>query len=304
MAKKIIPVFIAICLTAFLNSQNPFLSKSKSAISTAQTNDAHKQSEQPTHTANKVTRTVSPLLQKIISIQKQLNEKTSSLIVELKENKNRSVFLTIIAIVFLYGVFHALGPGHGKSIMGGYIIGSNHPFRNIVTATALAGFFHAFTSVVLITASYVFLKKATSLTSSQLTTLFQNISGFLLMGLAIHTIFSIIKRYSPSKNTITEPKPLHPVLVAASIGVVPCPISGLILLFSLSNGLIIEGYIFVLFFTLGMILTVFLIASILFLFQNKVSNIKSFSSSPVFSIILPIISSIIFITIAISLIEL
>ena len=64
-----------------------------------------------------------------------------------QENQNFLTILIALAIAFFWGGLHALSPGHGKTIIGAYLVGSRSNAKHalflglIVTITHTAGIF-------------------------------------------------------------------------------------------------------------------------------------------------------------------
>ncbi|WP_395016424.1 hypothetical protein [Dongia sp.] len=63
-------------------------------------------------------------------------------------------------IGFLYGVFHALGPGHGKSIIIGYFLGREaHPWHGIAMASWIS-LSHVVSAIVIVTVLHFILSQS------------------------------------------------------------------------------------------------------------------------------------------------
>lgn len=60
------------------------------------------------------------ILFKVMEWQKNFNLQLSASLNELAENQSKAG-ITLVFISFLYGVFHAVGPGHGKFILSSYL---------------------------------------------------------------------------------------------------------------------------------------------------------------------------------------
>lgn len=60
------------------------------------------------------------LLFKVMEWQKAFNLQISGSLNELAENQNKAGVMLVL-VSFLYGVFHAVGPGHGKFVLTGYL---------------------------------------------------------------------------------------------------------------------------------------------------------------------------------------
>jgi nickel/cobalt transporter (NicO) family protein len=62
------------------------------------------------------------LMQRLGHMQMQLNETISREFRSEHKTGSTAALLTILALAFLYGVVHAAGPGHGKSVVGSYFV--------------------------------------------------------------------------------------------------------------------------------------------------------------------------------------
>ncbi len=65
---------------------------------------------------------------------------------------------TIIAVGFLYGVFHAAGPGHGKVVIAGYLVSSERTLVKGLALSLAAALMQALVAVTLVTVLALVLK--------------------------------------------------------------------------------------------------------------------------------------------------
>jgi hypothetical protein len=72
----------------------------------------------------------------VIMLQARINRAINGQLMEIKAGDKPWALWGGLLIGFLYGVFHALGPGHGKSVIVGYFLGREaHPLRGIAMAS-------------------------------------------------------------------------------------------------------------------------------------------------------------------------
>lgn len=73
----------------------------------------------------------------------------------------------LVSLSFLYGVFHAAGPGHGKAVISSYMIANEVALKRGVLLSFLSSFMQAVTAVAVVTAAYFVLRGAsTSMTQA------------------------------------------------------------------------------------------------------------------------------------------
>ena len=165
---------------------------------------------------------------------------------------------------FGIGALHALEPGHGKSIMGAYLIMSR---GRIIDAVALGLTSAATHTLVIITMAIT-----TQFAASQVSTHFsyaehmetwlQLFSGILMVIIGMK-LFPIKKKHTCCNHHAHTPKPatgsvpgqrvtmLDLLLVGFTNGLIPCPSALAVLLMSLSTGQLFQGLLLVLAFGIG-----------------------------------------------------
>ena len=57
---------------------------------------------------------------------------------------------TLMGISFLYGVFHAAGPGHGKAVISSYLVANDETWRRGIVLSFASAILQAFTAVALV----------------------------------------------------------------------------------------------------------------------------------------------------------
>ncbi len=57
---------------------------------------------------------------------------------------------TLLGISFLYGIFHAAGPGHGKAVISSYLVANDETWRRGIVLSFASAILQAFTAIVLV----------------------------------------------------------------------------------------------------------------------------------------------------------
>lgn len=61
-----------------------------------------------------------------------------------------SAAYTLLGISFLYGIFHAAGPGHGKAVISSYLVANDETWRRGVVLSFASAILQAFTAIALV----------------------------------------------------------------------------------------------------------------------------------------------------------
>jgi ABC-type nickel/cobalt efflux system permease component RcnA len=144
--------------------------------------------------------------------------------------------LLLLLVAFLYGVFHAIGPGHGKVFTLSYVCSEGSSLRKGVLLGILIAYMHAFSAVIVVMGMYyLFISLPLFKTSDTITYFVQTVSygviALLGLFLLVKKIVMVIKKM-PDHGTTTSTASYWTLLF--SLGMVPCPGTVIILLFAIS----------------------------------------------------------------------
>lgn len=145
---------------------------------------------------------------------------------------NGSAGLWLVAVSFLYGIFHALGPGHGKAVISAYVLANRQSAKNGALLAMVSALAQAVTAVTLITVAAVVLD-ATSIAITRATALFEIGSFGLIVALGLWLVARKIlgplaegyrERYAPVVVGLPTGSSRGPVaeLALTSPGDAPC----------------------------------------------------------------------------------
>ncbi|PSV40366.1 nickel/cobalt transporter [Photobacterium sp. GB-36] len=94
------------------------------------------------------------LMLSTIKWQREINGQLGDLLYDAKENP--AAIYSLAGVSFLYGVFHSLGPGHGKMIVTTYLATNPAKVKASLIMTVISAFLQALVAIVLVTVLLVF----------------------------------------------------------------------------------------------------------------------------------------------------
>ena len=170
--------------------------------------------------------------------QKSIGGKIANSILSLKGGHNKSTVIIILLVSFLYGIIHALGPGHRKTVLFSYFMARDAKPRDGIMAGFFLSILHAGSAIVLILFLYLIVKGSFLNGKVHAEIIMEKISyrsitaiGFLLI---VYKVFLLLKKKGRSLNAADfsqtgSPQLILPIMLS---GLVPCPGASSIMIFS------------------------------------------------------------------------
>ena len=202
----------------------------------------------------------------IAEAQKVLREKLTAAITAMKRGDWGAIW-KFLAICLLYGMLHALGPGHGKSSVVGYFIARRGRWRQGVALGAGITVTHTMSAVLLLLILYAIFKATVfnafetgRIGIERASYALIMLTGILLVVLGIRDFITQRKqRKEPGQEEHASLPPTarwrEIIGVAAVTGIVPCPAVALIVLFCLLNSMVALSLLGALVICIGMTIT-------------------------------------------------
>jgi nickel/cobalt exporter len=236
----------------------------------------------------------------VVMLQSRINRAINSQLVAIKAGDKPWALWGGLLIGFLYGVFHALGPGHGKSVIIGYFLGrAAHPWRGIAMAGWIS-FSHVVGAIVIVTVVHLILSKSVASPVDEVDGLrVFSYAAILLIGLGM--LWSALRGRGHAHGHHHHEHGAHCAhlpgsrkeqgLLGFAAGFIPCSGAILILVFALTNGIILSGIAMTLAIAVGMAITLSVmgVLSILVRRQIVLRLPDSAVASRAFSLVGPIL---------------
>jgi ABC-type nickel/cobalt efflux system permease component RcnA len=206
--------------------------------------------------------------------QKVLREKLTAAISAMKGGDWGAIWKFLL-ICLVYGMLHALGPGHGKSIVVGYFIARRGRWRQGIALGAGITVTHTMSAVLLLLILYAIFKATVfnafetgRIGIERASYALIMLTGVLLVVLGIKDFVTqrksreVVAQDELSVAGAAQNGALPPVArwreiigVAAVTGIVPCPAVALIVLFCLLNSMVALSLLGALVICIGMTIT-------------------------------------------------
>jgi ABC-type nickel/cobalt efflux system permease component RcnA len=212
----------------------------------------------------------SKFMQWLIALQYEINSYISSTIRSLNDENSFSVSLLILGIAFLYGLVHAIGPGHGKALVALYFTSNKSNYKKAFKMGYLISIIHAISALIFTFGIFFIIKRMFRQNFNELSHITMLISAVMIMLVGLYLIYEAYKDKGKIEKKV-KTKNRSELAVAFSAGVVPCPGVMTIVLFNIVLGNYILGIMSAIAMSIGMGLTISL-AGIFSIAINKKST--------------------------------
>ncbi|MCV6608030.1 MAG: DUF1007 family protein [Campylobacterales bacterium] len=218
----------------------------------------------------------------------KIKERMTVILTDIKENNSITSYLWLLFFSFFYGIIHAIGPGHGKSLVSAYFLTSDKSYFKAFNISLLIAVVHTFSAFLLTFVIYYILNTYLSKYFTDIEEVATKVSALVIIGIAVYLIYKKFiqqpKKIKPSSFTKAEKNSeftLQPIQnhshscgcgscqttstdlgVILSAGIVPCPGTITIFIFTMSLGIYTVGFISALFMSLGMSFIIFFMSMI------------------------------------------
>jgi nickel/cobalt transporter (NicO) family protein len=226
----------------------------------------------------------------------------SNSIRQMKSANPSKAAWTLLTISFLYGIFHAAGPGHGKVVVTGWLLATENELKRGIIIAFLSAMFQALTAIVVVLAILLFVNGVTAVAKNVVGVL-ESASYLMFVGLGLYLVWNGWSTARPRPSTLSAAIPKGPfelvsrpesgtdhihddncgcghahvpaasavrgdwswsraVAMAFAVGIRPCSGAILVLLASYTLGLFWAGVLSTLAMGLGVFITISTIATL------------------------------------------
>jgi ABC-type nickel/cobalt efflux system permease component RcnA len=213
-----------------------------------------------------------------VKLQRDVNRAINSQLVAIRRGEEPLALWLGVGIAFLYGVAHALGPGHGKAVVASYFLSREATVLRGAVMGGQIAFAHVISAIVIVTAVHLLLQQSFA-------TPVEEMRALRLASYGIITVIGLAMLIGEARRLRRAGEPAHGHdhdhdhdhghdqagcaacghthghshgqggLLSLAVGLVPCSGAVLILVYALANGIIVAGVLMTLAIAVGMGLT-------------------------------------------------
>ena len=211
---------------------------------------------------------IGSLIAKSTATQRTLQRSIAEMMTEVNETGNMKNFWILLGISFVFGILHAIGPGHRKTVLVAYFIGEeSSPLKGILTGFLLAAV-HAASAILLVGGFYLFTTRSllVSVDTAQ-NFLFPLTYGIILL-LGIWMVFQGFKDYRSEKYSRNSRTGMGGLVLS---GLLPCPAASAIMIMAIAGNAAKIGILSIISMSLGMGMLLASVGLLTILMRNRMT---------------------------------
>ena len=211
------------------------------------------------------------LMHIITSYQYELNRYISGSIRDINDDSSLYSSIIIIFIAFIYGVVHAIGPGHGKSLVALYFTSNKSNYKKAFKMGYMISIIHAMFALIFTFSIFFIFKTMFRQNFNEFSHIAILISSIMISSVGLYLIYEayIHRKQTEQEHKITNKSEFT---VALSAGIVPCPGVMTIVLFCIVLGKYTLGIVSAIAMSIGMGLTISIAGIFSILLNKKISS--------------------------------
>src|SRR5271157_997121 len=208
-------------------------------------------------------------------IQKSLNESLAAITRSLQGSRSLEGLLFVMLISLVYGMFHAAGPGHGKTIVSSFFLANDAKLRHSIVVGYLIAVVHAVAALAVVLILYYVIRGLFSTGVEEADHYIQLVTFGILTVLGAFMLVGRIRGTAHHRHVHAEDKSgglsMKNLLgIALPAGVIPCPGAVAVILFALSLHMLGVSVLSVVSISVGMGITISVTGAIVILAKRGV----------------------------------
>jgi len=209
-------------------------------------------------------------MQDLIALQRWLYEGMASGLRDVADGSLAALAAAMGAAV-LFGILHAMMPGHGKTVLFSYHLGQKDTLLSSIANGTILALTHVVIAIALVLAGFAVINRAFAYGGR--TPQFELASGILVLLIGA---FLLWRAWSREVQQEAEERPAQRGRTLAFVtGLIPCPLTTFIMSYALARGMLAAGLAVTAAMAAGMVLTISAVAVLATLSRERLLSFLS-----------------------------
>jgi nickel/cobalt transporter (NicO) family protein len=117
----------------------------------------------------------------------------------IKSSSASAAAVTLMFLSFGYGVFHAAGPGHGKTVISAWLLATENELKRGILIALLSSIIQALTAIVIVSALLLFVGSAAS-AARDVAGFLESASYAMIAAMGLYLVWSAIRPHTEHKH--------------------------------------------------------------------------------------------------------
>lgn len=198
----------------------------------------------------------------MLELQRWLYAEAGAQLKGLANGIDPLTLLTGVGIAALFGLVHAFMPGHGKTVIVSYFLGRPAKVVAGLSASIILVLTHVGSAVVLVLTGFILIRS--TIGGAGRAPAFEAASAAFIVLIGIWLLYNAV-RHRHHEGATTDGR-----VLAFATGLVPCPLTTFIMVYAVSNGIIVAGLLLTAGMVVGMITTIAIFAVSAVLLRERI----------------------------------
>ena len=133
----------------------------------------------------------------LVNFSKKIKEN----LLEIKEG-NKTALFTLLFVSFIYGIIHAIGPGHGKALAFSYFTATKSSYTKALIISFLTAFIHIVGALILVLISIFIVESFFNNFVNDSIKIITQLSALFIMFLALYLLYKKFKNKNCSCHSL------------------------------------------------------------------------------------------------------
>lgn len=216
----------------------------------------------------------SEFIKLLTKILEDFTTNIKELLSKIDKSNSYQAYIWLLIFSFGYGIIHAIGPGHGKSLISSYFLTEKSSHLKALSMAGLIGVVHTFSAFILTFVIYYSVNTFLGSYFNDVETIATKVSAVIIIAIALFLIYKKISKHKHQSSCECTGCKTHStdIGVILGAGIVPCAGTVTIFIYTMSLNLYFIGFLSAIFMSLGMSLIIYITALLSIKIRDKASS--------------------------------